>query len=38
MGVDEQGIPNLVEEGEVIFNDYVFSNRMKAPKNLKKRY
>lgn len=38
MGVDEQGIPNLVEEGEVIFNDYVFSNRMKVPKNLKKRY
>lgn len=38
MGVDEQGIPNLVEEGEVIYNDYVFSNRMKAPKNLKKRY
>ena len=38
MGVDEQGIPNLVEEGEVIFNNYVFSNRMKAPKNLKKRY
>lgn len=38
MGVDEQEIPNLVEEGEVIFNNYVFSNRMKAPKNLKKRY
>lgn len=38
IGVDEQGIPNLVEEGEVIYNDYVFSNRMKAPKNLKKRY
>lgn len=38
MGVDEQGIPNLVEEGEVIFNDYVFSNRIEAPKNLKKRY
>lgn len=38
MGVDEQGIPNLVEEGEVIFNNYVFSNRIEAPKNLKKRY
>lgn len=38
MGVDEQGIPNLVEEGEVIFNDYVFSNRIEAPKNLRKRY
>ena len=29
MGVDQQGIPNLVEEGEVIFNDYVYSNRLK---------
>lgn len=33
MGVDPQGIPNLVEEGEVIFNDYVFSNRLKVPKS-----
>lgn len=30
IGVDPQGIPNLVEEGEVIFNDYVFSNRLFA--------
>ena len=29
MGVDAEGIPNLVEEGEVVFNDYVFSNRLK---------
>lgn len=29
MGIDPQGIPNLVEEGEVIFNDYVYSNRLK---------
>lgn len=35
MGVDEQGIPNLVEEGEVIFNDYVFSDRMNVPDNIK---
>ena len=28
MGVDPQGVPNLVEEGEVVFNDYVFSNRL----------
>ena len=32
VGVDSQGIPNLVEEGEVIWNDYVFSNRLKNPK------
>ena len=34
MGVDNQGIPNLVEEGEVIWNDYVFSNRLKPSKKL----
>lgn len=28
MGKDNENIPNLVEEGEVIFNDYVFSNRL----------
>lgn len=38
MGVDEQGIPNLVEEGEVIFDDYVFSNRLKVPKEVRKKY
>lgn len=38
MGIDPQGVPNLVEEGEVIFNDYVFSDRMKLPKKLKKKY
>ena len=30
MGMDTKGVPNLVEQGEVIFNDYVFSNRMFA--------
>lgn len=29
MGIDEEGTPNFVEEGEVIVGDYVFSNRMK---------
>ena len=38
MGVDSEGVPNLVEEGEVIFNDYVFSNRLKVPKAVKKKY
>lgn len=32
MGVDQEGTPNLVEEGEIIFNDYVFSNRLKPTK------
>lgn len=38
IGVDPQGVPNLVEEGEVIFNDYVFSNRIKVPKSVKQKY
>lgn len=32
VGIDKEGVPNLVEEGEVIFNDYVFSNRLKPSK------
>ena len=32
VGIDNEGTPNLVEEGEVIFNDYVFSNRLKPSK------
>ena len=38
MGVDPQGIPNLVEEGETIWNDYVFSNRIKVPKAVRNKY
>lgn len=38
MGLDAEGIPNLVEEGETIFNDYVFSNRLKVPKAIRKKY
>ena len=38
MGMDSEGIPNLVEEGEVIFNDYVFSKRLKVPKGMIKKY
>lgn len=30
MGMDAEGNPNLVEQGEAIFNDYVFSNRLFA--------
>lgn len=29
-GMDGEGVPNLVEEGEVIFNDYVYSDRIEA--------
>lgn len=38
MGVDNEGVPNLVEEGEVVFNDYVFSDRLKVPKDVKRKY
>lgn len=38
MGVDQQGIPNLVEEGEIIWNDYVFSDRINVPKELRNKY
>lgn len=32
MGKALDGLPNLVEEGEVIFNDYVFSDRLSPKK------
>lgn len=38
MGVDQQGTPNLVEEGEIIWGDYVFSDRIKADENIIKKY
>ena len=34
----ENGMPNLVEEGETIFDDYVFSKRIKADTNTKKKF
>lgn len=37
-GYDQNGIPNLVEEGETVFNDYVFSKRLRVPKSLRKKY
>lgn len=38
MGSDKNGTPNLVEEGETIWNDYVFSNRLKVPETLTDKY
>lgn len=38
IGVDPQGIPNMVEEGEVIWGDYVFSNRLKPTQKFKDKY
>lgn len=38
MGVDSEGTPNLVEEGETIFNDYVFSNRILVDDETKRKF
>lgn len=38
MGVAPDGKPNLVEEGEAIYNDYVFSNRLTVPKAVRSKY
>lgn len=37
-GVDPQGTPNMVEEGETILDDYVFSKRIKFPKRYKDEF
>ena len=31
IGTDSKGVPNMVEEGEIIHNNYVFSNRLTIP-------
>lgn len=38
MGIAPDGKPNLVEEGETIFNDYVFSRRLSVPKAIRNKY
>lgn len=38
MGIGSNGKPNLVEEGELIYKNYVFSNRLKVPKKLRDKY
>lgn len=38
MSVDPEGKPNMVEEGEVVWNDFVFSNRIAAPKEVRQKY
>lgn len=30
-GIASDGLPNLVEEGEVVYNDYVYSKRLNVP-------
>lgn len=37
-GIDSNGVPNLVEEGETKWDDYIFSKRLKIPKGFSKAY
>lgn len=34
IGVDQQGVPNMLEEGEPVYNDYVFSDNIKADEDI----
>ena len=34
VSIAQDGQPNLVEEGEIVWNDYVFSNRLEVPKEV----
>jgi len=38
VGVDSENVPNLVEEGETIYDDYVFSNRLIVPRGKRGNY
>ena len=38
MGIAPDNLPNLVEENEVVYKDYVYSNRLKPSKSLLKQY
>lgn len=38
VGVDAEGTPNLVEEGETIYNDYVYSNRIELDDEAKEAF
>ena len=38
IGVDPEGAPNLVEQGEVVYDGYVFSDRMEIPDDIRKEY
>ena len=37
VSIAEDGKPNLVEEGEVLYDDYVYSNRIKLPDSMRRQ-
>ena len=38
IGVDEQGIPNMLEEGEPVYDDYVYSDNIRADKAILEQF
>lgn len=38
MGIAPDGLPNLVEQGEAVYKDYVFSNRLRVPREVRQKY
>lgn len=38
VGTDNEGTPNLVEEGEVRYQDYIFSNRLSLNEEMAEKY
>lgn len=38
LSTDSEGVPNMVEEGEAVWNDFVFSNRINVPKAIRQQY
>ena len=38
LGKDMNSVPNLVEEGEVVFDDYVYSNRISCDETTKQKF
>lgn len=38
VGVDQQGVPNMLEEGEPVYNDYVYSDNITAEKNILEKH
>lgn len=38
LGMDNQGIPNLLEENESVYNDFVYSDNIKANREMLRKY
>ena len=38
IGVDEQGIPNMLEEGEPVYDDYVYSDNIRADESILEQF